>query len=141
MDDTGHTVVIDTATGARRDLGIGHDPTWSPIGDEIAVKMPREHGTERASDHDGHYHVIRVDRPAERRVLLENPRIPWEGLWRPDSVRVGYYGPALWSPDARYIAVRRARGEGWDTYLLERGTGRVERLPRFFKGDSWGGTP
>jgi len=47
----------------------------------------------------------------------------------------------LWSPDAKYLAVRRAHGELWDTYVLERHTGRIERLPVPFKGDSWGGKP
>jgi hypothetical protein len=133
MNDDGHVIVLDTVTGTQRDLGVGTEPTWAPMGDEIAVQLPRPRGGP-----DADYVLIPVDRPDERRLLLANPR---PRPWRPQWLVSGYYGPALWSPDGQYLALRRLYGETPYPYLLERSTGRIERLPDWFTGDTWGGKP
>ena len=40
MDDSGHTMILDTVTGEEVDLGIGTEPTWSADGEVIAIKLP-----------------------------------------------------------------------------------------------------
>jgi hypothetical protein len=141
MNDEGHAMILDTVTGAQEDLGIGTEPTWSPDGRFIAIKMPRERGTELGKRNEGDYMLIRLEPTREQTLLLSNPRPFWRSFWRPDYYGVGYDGPALWLPDGRFLIIRRAHGEVEYPYVLDQTTGEIAKLPPGYWGHSWGGKP
>jgi len=131
MDDQFHTIVLDTASRARVDLGPGRKPTWAPDGRFIAVQELPAPGSTRPGD----YVRITPEPPHERiRVLSNAPR------WFSFS-RLGYYGPALWMPDSRFVIVFDHVMEDRVPHVLDTDTGDIGKLPKGFGGESWGGKP
>jgi len=131
MNDDGHVIILDTATRKEQDLGMGEVPTWSPDGRYIALQMTPARG-EHASDM-GDYFLVRVDNPEERTLLLPNRRTSPSTAY--------YYGPALWSPDARFLVIWQSERGIEYPYVLDRTTGEIAKMPRGFWGRSWGGKP
>lgn len=125
-----HAVIHDTATGAETDLGPGFDPTWSPNGRFIAVRVPNA-GERRPGD----YVVIDAEPPHRRTLLLSNsPTLfSWGGP--------RYLGDALWLPDSDGVFVYRYRRDVGTPHIVRRTTGEVTKMPFTFTTHSWGGRP
>jgi Tol biopolymer transport system component len=139
MDDTGHARILDTVTGDEDDLGIGTEPTWSADGAVIAVKLPHEPGTDHGKRNEGDYIGIDV-RSRGRTRLLENPRSAWLTIGLPAWRTVGYFGPAVWSPDGQFLIVQyHGRGEEPRRYVIDRKSGEAADVSREFIGASLGG--
>jgi hypothetical protein len=139
MDDTGHTKILDTVTSEEDDLGIGTEPTWSADGEVIAAKLPHEPGTDHGKRNEGDYVGINV-RSRVRTRLLENPRSAWMTIGLPEWRAVGYFGPALWSPDGQFLIVQyHGRGEEPQRYVVDRKSGETADVSREFIGASLGG--
>ncbi len=131
MNDEGHVIIRDTTTGQEEDRGLGERPTWSPDGRYIAIQMRPSRSKE--SSEMGDYFLLTVDRPDERTPLLSN---------RITMLKTGYYyGPALWSPDGRFLVIWRTESEIEYPYVLDRTTGEIAKMPRGYWGRSWGGKP
>ena len=126
-----HAIVLDTVSGARVDVGPGRSPAWSPDGQFIAVQEPSAPGETRSGD----YVLIRPEPPHERRRLLSNAR-RWFSPWR-----LGYLGPVVWMPDNRFVIVFHQEWNESVPYVLDRTTGEIEKIPRRFVSESWGGRP
>jgi Tol biopolymer transport system component len=147
INDLMHVIILDTVTRKEEDLGEGEDPTWSPDGQFIVFKKPREFGTERAERNHGDYILISVDPPRQRTVLLTNDRPFWKLLLTCNNW--GYYGPALWSPDSRFLVVQHMGwllSKGWcqvgNWHVLNRTNAEIEEYQPFMGwGFSWGGRP
>jgi dipeptidyl aminopeptidase/acylaminoacyl peptidase len=139
MKDDGHATALDIETDTERDLGIGTEPTWSPDGEFIAVRLPHEPGTDGQSRHGGDY--VRIGtRTLERVRLLENQRSVSGAIGLSGSQRAGYFGPALWTPDGEFIIVSYlGRSEYIRRYVVDRRSGEVADVSRDFTGVSIGG--
>lgn len=142
VNELSHVIVFDTVTREGEDFGEGEEPTWSPDGQFITFKEPWEIDTERAKKTDGDYILVSADPLRQRTILLANNRPFWKSSLR--SI-VGYYGPALWSPDSRFLLVRHMNGllsEVGDWHVLNRTTKEIKEYPPSIGwGRSWGGTP
>ena len=130
----GQIFVLDITTRSEERIARGEVATWSPDGDLIAV---REHD-DSASGMEGDYVTVAASAPHERALLLANPR-PRLSL-RP-TMRRGFFGEANWSPDGRFIIVRRYRTfrEGSSWHVFDRTTGDVDTLSGCSVGTSIGG--
>jgi Tol biopolymer transport system component len=130
----GQIFVLDTATRSEERIARGEVPTWSPDGALIAVRERED----SASGTEGDYVTVAASALHERALLLANPR-PRLSL-RP-TMRRGFFGEANWSPDGRFIIVRRYRTfhEGGAWHALDRKTGDVGTLSDCPVGASIGG--
>jgi Tol biopolymer transport system component len=131
MNDHGRVIVLDTATRQEEDLGPGEEPTWSPDGRYIAIQKPPARD-ELATD-KGDFLLVTLDKPAERTLLLSNRTTVTKTAY--------YYGPAIWSPDSRFLVIWQSEGEIEHPYVLERTTGEIAKMPHGYWGRSWGGKP
>lgn len=126
-----HAIILDTVSGARLDIGPGRSPAWAADGQFIAVQEPGPPGEMRSGD----YVLIRPDPPHQRTKLLSNTR-----RWFSMS-RLGYLGPAVWMPDSRFVIVFHQESNEAVPYVLDRTTGKVDKIPGRFVSESWGGKP
>jgi Tol biopolymer transport system component len=125
-----HAIILDTVTGAETDLGPGHDPTWSPDGRFIAVRVPNP-GKHRPGD----YVVIDTEPPHRRTLLVSNaPTLfSWGGP--------RYLGDPVWLPDSDGVFLYRFPRPAGLPYIVRRTTGEATRMPFTFASYSWGGRP
>jgi Tol biopolymer transport system component len=130
-NDAGAIVMLDAATMSSTPLGSGTDATWSPDGRWIAARQSAVIG------HD--YVLIDAAPPHARRLLLD---ADWLGSAAKVLIRASrWFGPALWSPDARWIVLWRLRGEREEPYVIDRTRGSIEPLPSGHWIRSLGGAP
>ena len=127
-------ILLDTATGVEEDLGPGTQPAWSRDGARIAYEE-RTVGKRILGDD---YFVVPVTPPRQPTRVIAN-RYSLLGSQRSH----GYVGPALWSPDDRFLVVAREELTDFEKpYVAVVSTGEVVRFPDSLgRIDSWGGKP
>jgi Tol biopolymer transport system component len=134
VDGKGHIVILNVAANTEEDLGPGDVPTWSRDGRFIAYRA------DIPGNPPGDYFLVSVVSPREPNLLLSN-----RSLMAGTQKSNWYVGPALWSPDNRFLLIMRIVGvrEYQQPYALEVKTGKTEALPMGSMGDmrSWGGQP
>ena len=128
-DSSFHAIIHDTATGADIDLGPGLDPTWSPDGRFIAVRMPN------SGSRLGDYMIVEAQPPHRRTLLVSNAPtlLSWGGP--------RYVTDPVWLPDSDGVFLYRYRRLMGTPYVVRRTTGEATRLPFTFLSYSWGGQP
>jgi Tol biopolymer transport system component len=106
-DEAAHAFVVNLSGAGLRDLGPGAMPTWSPVNDELLL-----------SQHLPNWGTFSVSPTGGRRTKVVNA-----------------FG-AMWSPDAKKLAVITPPGKGLAVFELE-----SERLipvaPNILHGGSW----
>jgi hypothetical protein len=137
MRSEGDLVMLDVITHAETAIGRGAAATWSPDGETIAARV--RHTRDPFGDAD--YVTISTAPPYTRKVVASY-RAPKRAPDAPFTGALWYQGPALWSPDSRFLVVRRVVGEHEELYAIDRTTGKTRKLPpAFWETRSLGGRP
>ena len=130
----GRMRVLKLQSGVEVDLGPGQEPTWSRDGTRIAFRLDTDHSF-------GGYWLVSPDQPSDRGSILSNSPSLTDQL----ALRGPFVGPAIWSPDGKYLLLSRLVGLGEfpRPYVLELATRNVEALPAGSMGEmrSWAGVP
>ena len=130
----GSMVILNVGKNTEVDLGSGNDPTWSRDGMYIAYRAD-EYGKP-----PGDYFLRATAPTRQREHLLSNT----ESVAGKETSK-WYLGPPLWSPDGRFILIKRivGPGESQQPYVLKVMTREIEPLPIGTMVDmrSWGGKP
>jgi Tol biopolymer transport system component len=130
----GRMRMLNLQSGVEVDLGPGQEPTWSRDGTQIAFRLDIDHSF-------GGYWLVSPEEPSDRGSILSNSPSLTDQL----AFRGPFVGPAIWSPDGKYLLLSRlvGLGEFQRPYVLELATRNVEALPAGSMGGmrSWAGVP
>ncbi len=123
----GRILTMDTTTMQKEVLGYGSDPTWSPDGTLISYRQDTK------GSPPGDYVTVTMLPPSRLKRILRNTT----SIGDVARGRGFFIGPALWSPDGRFLALSRLEGnsEVPRPYVLEVSTGTLTPLPIGSLGD------